>query len=582
MILLLLTAPACLSAQQPDQPPGPPPPPVIEPANAPAPPAGPLFTVHGVVLNAVSNEPLPHALVRIEGDAETGALTDGEGRFEIPQVPSGPQSFQIVKPGFSDNSGLDQMAGSHNVLVAAAMPELRFRLVPTAVLYGQIALSSGDPGIGLHLHLLRQNIADGRARWQMASRGTTGSDGNFRFSGLSAGDYLLYTEPALESQEISPLIQSGHGAAVERFGFPSVFYPQARSMAGAEKIHLGSGDRVQANLTLTLEPFHTVTALVTLPHGRTPTPEEANLRPQVLDLSGQPLLYNADFNAATRTVQASLPDGDYTLLLSSAQNFARQQLMRRNHPGDGVQPPEFLSGAVNFTLAGHPLEGLVLPLSAPPANTAQLTLLRSPDHAGAARTEPSGPINIVGAQIGSPLGNGMTIPFAFNLKPGQNPAAIPPPGEYWLRVYTMDPVFCVQSLTAGGMDLAHEPLHVGLNGAIPPMELVLRDDCAKLTLSLPPALNQLAAGEEQAYTVYVVPAIDSPVSLLPITLRATSGGSVPLSGLTPGPYRVFTFDRSVELEVHNPDALAALPHPGQAVTLQPNGAVDLVVEVPQP
>ena len=201
---------------------------------------------------------------------------------------------------------------------------------------------------------------------------------------------------------------------------------------------------------------------------------------------------------------------------------------------------------------------------------------------GAARTEPSGPINIVGAQIGSPLGNGMTIPFAFNLKPGQNPAAIPPPGEYWLRVYTMDPVFCVQSLTAGGMDLAHEPLHVGLNGAIPPMELVLRDDCAKLTLSLPPALNQLAAGEEQAYTVYVVPAIDSPVSLLPITLRATSGGSVPLSGLTPGPYRVFTFDRSVELEVHNPDALAALPHPGQAVTLQPNGAVDLVVEVPQP
>jgi len=40
-------------------------------------------TVHGIVRVGVSGDPLPHALVRIGGDASTGVLTDGDGRFEI-------------------------------------------------------------------------------------------------------------------------------------------------------------------------------------------------------------------------------------------------------------------------------------------------------------------------------------------------------------------------------------------------------------------------------------------------------------------------------------------------------------------
>ena len=61
-------------------------------------------TVRGVVRVGISGEPLPHALVRIGGDASTGALTDGEGRFEIPDVPAGPQEFTITKPGFLDEA----------------------------------------------------------------------------------------------------------------------------------------------------------------------------------------------------------------------------------------------------------------------------------------------------------------------------------------------------------------------------------------------------------------------------------------------------------------------------------------------
>src|SRR6478735_11031351 len=83
-------------------------------------------TVHGIVRVGASGEPLAHALVRIGGDASTGVLTDGEGRFEIADVPAGPQEFTITKPGYLDEAeaGEDSIAWNahgfgHNVIVAA-------------------------------------------------------------------------------------------------------------------------------------------------------------------------------------------------------------------------------------------------------------------------------------------------------------------------------------------------------------------------------------------------------------------------------------------------------------------------------
>ena len=52
-----------------------------------------------------------------------------------------------------------------------------------------------------------------------------------------------------------------------------------------------------------------------------------------------------------------------------------------------------------------------------------------------------------------------------------------------------------------------------------------------------------------------------------------------LTGLTPGNYHVYTFDRPVALEYRNPAVLASLP--GQAVAVAPGVETELTVEVPQ-
>jgi hypothetical protein len=113
------------------------------------------------------------------------------------------------------------------------------------------------------------------------------------------------------------------------------------------------------------------------------------------------------------------------------------------------------------------------------------------------------------------------------------------------------------------------------------MDLTLRDDCARLTISLPQAGALPAPGEEPSYTAYVVPDFDFTRDLVPLTLRLSTGGIVTLDDLTPGAYHVYTIEGPApRLEYRNPDVLSSLEKPGQAITLSPGVTSNLVLEVP--
>src|ERR1700733_9675541 len=135
-----------------------------QPPNQPANP-GLAASVHGVVRNGVSGDPLPRSLVRINGDASTGVLTDGDGRFEIADVPSGPQEFTDVKPGFmdqveaADGSDARNVHGyGHNVMVVAGMGDVVFTMIPLNSIEGTIQLSTGDVAEGIQVTLLRHTV----------------------------------------------------------------------------------------------------------------------------------------------------------------------------------------------------------------------------------------------------------------------------------------------------------------------------------------------------------------------------------------------------------------------------------------
>ena len=554
------------------------------------------MTIHGVVRNAASGQPLARALVRIEGDADTGALTGGDGRFEIPSVPLGPQAIQVVKPGFRDRpyaadaTIADEAIGpAHNILVAADMSDLVFTLAPACAIHGYVELSTGDPAQGIEIDLLRQRSDSGRTIWQQAGTFKTDSEGAYRFAGLADGIYALYTEPSMDSESAAVPIESGGG--IELQGYASIFYPGARDLAGAAKIRLSGGEQAQVNLTLALEPFHAVIVKVT---SQKLQPSGTDLggtasSAVIMDSAGHQLPYRAGYDQVTHTLKALLPDGSYSLFFSLSPPGVKiaQTLAEGRNP---TQVLGTLAGTLDFSVSGHALPQLRLPLSVIHQNPVNLSITRSASFAaqpGSAQSN-SSQITVMLSRTGEWIMDGVMGAYVNSSSPGpMEPVYAMPgtyywPGSYWVHTSIGRKGLCEASFTAGGVNLAREPVTLGLSGSAAPMELVLRDDCASLTLSLPQSLAAPAPGEEPFYTVYAVPEFDSTADVQPSTLRPSTGGSVTLDNLSPGSYRIHTFIGSARLEYRNPTALATLSNPGQQVTLSPGSANNLVLEIPGP
>jgi hypothetical protein len=423
----------------------------------------------------------------------------------------------------------------------------------------------------------------GRAVWQQAGNVKTDSEGAYRFAGLADGMYTIYTEPAMDSE---PAVNSAEaGGGIARQGYASVFYPDARDLAGAGKIRLSGGEQAQANLTLTLEPFQTVTVTVMLPKVQSSATGLGGTSSSavIMDSAGHQLPYHAGYDQVTHIIQALVPDGSYSLhfSLSTPEMKISQALAEGRNP---AQVLDTLVGTVDFSVAGHALPNLRLSLSAFHHNPIELSIARSASSPAPPGTVQSsaGLITVMLSRTGEWIMDGVMSAYANSSSPGPMEPVYTMPGSYWVHTSIGLKGLCESSFTAGGVNLAREPVTLGLSGSAVPMELTLRNDCASLTLSLPQSFTAPASGEEPFYTVYVIPQFDSTGDVQPSTLRTSTGGSVTLENLTPDNYRVYTFTGPARLEYRNSAALAALPNPGQQVILSPGSTSNLVLEVPGP
>ncbi len=577
---LLLSAAGQLAAQTPSPQPD-------QPAN---PYGAARVTVQGMVRNSANGEPLARALVQIEGDANTGALTDGEGRFEISGLASGPQIFRVVKPGFRDRpyaaeeAGMQAEGPAHSVLVAAQMPDLAFALMPDCAIRGHIELSTGDPADGITLMLLKNVVRFGRTEWAQVTATRTNGDGTYRFGGLSNGVYAVYTQPTLESEPAVSVVAAGRAASVARGGYASVFYPSARELAGATRIRLSGGSQAEANFSLTLDPFYPITAVDASQTGASvagKAGQEGSYTAVVMDASGHMLPYTAQYDDSTHSLQANLPDGTYVMVV---RGFSHPQFQGDSLPISGRDRgrANTLAGAVEFTVAGHPVTGLRFPLGHPAAASVHLRLIHNTDNPAAAIAT-NNATELVNLALDPaddvPLNAGESV---WSMDSGPDTITFTAqPGSYWLSAYVQRKGLCGGSFNAGSFNLAREPLALSLASSPPPMELILRDDCGTLALNLPATLSAFVPGEEPYYTVYVVADFDTVQDIPPMTMHPSSGPTLNLDGLTPGSYHVYTFDSPVHLEYRNPAVMAALSNPGQQVTVSAGTTASLTLEVPE-
>ena len=549
---------------------------MIAPVDAPS-AAKPLVTVHGLVINAATGQPLPRALVTVNSGESIGALSDGEGRFEIPGVPRGEQSFEVFKPGFEPQAeaGEGFGAASHVVVVSGDMPELSFSLTPKNAIYGHVTLSSGAPAEGIGLVLMKQTILDGRASWTEEGRHQTTPNGEFRYSGLSDGTYLLMTDPEFDNDHAAEATCSAD-APTEMPGYAPMFYGDAREIAEAARISLAAGQSAVVNLALNLTNFH----LVELSVSRAPTAGEWSFQHTLATRSGLVLNFPVH-EEKNHALCAYLPDGSYMIAVQGFPDEAGQ--LRESSSRQGGKSKD-LAGVLEFSVDGEAARHLHIPLAPAVSTPVRLRYVPGPPPP-IASTEDN---REEGRDSGEPLElsaarlNSTARQFQMQLAPavGGNESyelesALP--GSYWVHATANRAGTCMGPVTAGGQNLARVPWVAGPSGAGAPIDVVLRTDCAKLTFQLPLAMATGNSGEQPRLYVYAIPEFDSIEGANEVPIEPFGDHTATIE-VTPGPYRIFVFPYPRSIEIHNTAAVDRLGA-GQEVVLTPGGTTHLVLKI---
>jgi hypothetical protein len=541
-----------------------------------SPPSSP-DVVQGTVVNRVTGEPVARALVYTP-DNRFATLTDDRGRFELkfppqdktpppgPSTNDDPDTFQAKqremqqwyqrnsRPStfFAKKQGYLPPANSWTMSYSTTqhVSPIVITLEPEGYIIGHIQLPDAEGTENGQVQLYRQEFEEGRPSWRQVDTAKIRANGEFRFAELPAGTYKVFT---LEQIERIPPIFNPRG---QLFGYPPVYFPNTKDFSSAAPIHLAAGATFAANISPARREYYPVKIAVS----RAAAGNGVSI---VVYPQGHPGPgYELGFDPSEEAVRGFLPDGSYTLKLSTRQ----QQ--------------EGFSGILNFTVRGGPVEGLSVALI-PNISLAVNVKTDFPlevsnneqaqRHGG--RTIYKGQVLISLAPVDSfQNGRGAFANLHYGNEENGEVIANVAPGTYWARIQA--PASYVASAIWGGTDLLHHPLAVGSDGAGTPIEIVLRDDGAEVSGTVQESGHNNSpnanapAGPAGNATVYFVPASDSDGQFRAV--GTGENGQFALSHIPPGTYRLLAFATAQkELDFFNAVEMGRYESKGIVLQLAP-------------
>ena len=530
-------------------------------------PSGGSAGWRGVVVNVVTGEPVPRALVH-SPDNQLAMFTDDQGRFEfrLPQAEASTSGspaagsnvhYQLAltarKPGFLENQ-----SGTLFTAIGPSTDDITIGLTPEALIVGRVNLPASNQWDRIAVEVYKRQVEEGRAHWTSLATARVRSNGEFRLANLGAGEYKLFTGELLDRD---PLTFNPRG---QLYGYPPIYYPSAADFSSGAAIHLEAGKTFQAELAPVLQPYYPVKIAIT------GTQETEPVQASVALHGHRGPGYSLGYNGNSHAITGMLPNGTYTVEAT-------------------LQGQENATGSVNITVKSAPVNNAtiaLLPHGSIPVN------IRADVDAPSRHTASMGTQGKFSreqnADVSLQPAEDFTLRRAAWLRPPREPddnALVLDnvgPGHYWVNIRPHWGY--VASADAGGVDLLRHPLVVAPGGSSLAINVVLRDDFAKLDGSVegpsPPASNagtSTGGGRVTSYSgtaaplpglfVFCVPLPDSTGRFT--ETQAAPDGSFQVQQLPPGAYRILAFDRRQELEYENPEAMRAYEGKGPVIRLAP-------------
>jgi hypothetical protein len=211
-------------------------------------------SIRGLVTSVDTNSPVRRAQVRATSpDTRSARLstTDGDGRFELKDLPAGRWTISATKGGF-----VTQQFGQRHPFESVDPIELadgqrftaNFTLSRGSVITGRVSDEFGDPITGARVQVLRSQVQQGRRRLMPTGNGAQTDDtGSFRVFGLAPGEYYVAA-----SLQAAPADSSDSPVT-----YAPTYFPGTGNVADAQRLTLTLGTE-QSGINFVLQPVRAV------------------------------------------------------------------------------------------------------------------------------------------------------------------------------------------------------------------------------------------------------------------------------------------------------------------------------------
>jgi Carboxypeptidase regulatory-like domain len=504
-------------------------------------------------------------MVTIYGAATGFRFTDVGGTFQVDDVPCAHYSLSVAKPGFVSGQEqnrpvnlLNPIAGAfgdlasenpagrpptpavQQVNLSPDAPRVQVSLTPTASVSGTVLDENNDPLHGVSVQAIAVKTTLSGPDYVVAQTTQTDDLGHYELLDLPPGDYLVRL--AGESSSTRYFQGNNLNPGNDHRGMQPVYYPNADSESSASVLTLAPGSQTSTDFQRATEPAFDINGRLA---GFVP---QAWTRIELYRDGSRLPVGRAFVNLSTGQFRVTdVPRGSYALRVTQYT----------------ADPPDWLAAEQPITIAGEPISGLQVPLSAGveiPVTVSyeagaqedgQITLFLVPQHSPQnARTLR------IGQALDRPLPEGVQV--APKPAPSGNQAAQPRvltkvvPDTYKLVVALSNGY--VAAAKFGDADALHGEFPVG--GAPAELHLIIRGDGAtvegKVTSDGKPGLGAW---------VYLIPKTGDAMSF-----KFGFGGQdghYQITGVPPGDYRIRAWAGA-------PSTKELLSSGGDAITLQPS------------
>jgi hypothetical protein len=237
--------------------------------------------LQGVVVKEPDSEPVKKALIELIAESQNDAgnytaVSAGDGSFRIENISPGRYRLFAERAGYQEIVKHHQRSGGRVITLTAGqeLKDLVIRLDAAAVIEGRITDEDGDPMAEAQVVALRQTFVAGHTHWEQIAAERTNDLGEYRISGLAAGQYFISVAPPpdfrslIETSGNKSQASSGLSEKRTTYSYQTTYYPGTRERAQATPVQLHAGEDFPANFLLMQAPSLTIKGTVTnLPAG---------------------------------------------------------------------------------------------------------------------------------------------------------------------------------------------------------------------------------------------------------------------------------------------------------------------------